>query len=132
MSGSRSNDELRPRALIVDDEPSVREILRLLLKRDGWAVEAVDDGDEAIKLLGKNEYTVILLDLLMPRMSGTRVIDFMKDHDIETPVVVISAVAESTSLDPQIVRVTLQKPFEIRDLRAVLRALLAASGYERG
>jgi two-component system response regulator PilR (NtrC family) len=130
VSGSQSNDDLHPRALIVDDEPSVREILRLLLKRDGWAVEAVADGEEAIRLLGESEYTVILLDLLMPRVSGGRVIDFMKEKGITTPVVVISAVAENASLDPQVVRVKLQKPFEIRDLRDVLRALLAASRHE--
>jgi two-component system response regulator PilR (NtrC family) len=130
VSGSQSNDDLHPRALIVDDEPSVREILRLLLKRDGWAVEAVADGEEAIRLLGESEYTVILLDLLMPRVSGGRVIDFMKEKGITTPVVVISAVAENAFLDPQVVRVKLQKPFEIRDLRDVLRALLAASRHE--
>ncbi len=105
----------------------MREILRVILKRDGWLVDTVADGDEAIRLLGESEYTVILLDLLMPRMHGTAVIDFIKERGIATPVVVISSVAESASLDPHIVRVTLQKPFEIRDLREVLRALLAVA-----
>lgn len=124
MNVSRSETG-RPSALIVDDEPTVREILRVILKRDGWSVETADDGDEAVRALEKTEFSVILLDLLMPRMNGMAVIDFIKQRNIATPVVVISSVAESASLDPHIVRVAMQKPFEIRDLREVLRALLA-------
>ncbi len=96
----------------------------MILTRDGWTVDTAEDGDEAIRILGGCEYSVILLDLLMPRMHGTAVIDFIKERAIPTPVVVISSVAESASLDPHIVRVAFQKPFEIRDLREVLRALL--------
>ena len=129
MNALRSGGSRQPSVLIVDDEPSVREILRVILQRDGWAVDAVDDGDEAIRCLGQSTYTAVLLDLLMPRMNGAAVIEFMKAHGITTPVIVISSVAESASLDPHVVRVTLQKPFEIRDLREVLRALLAVGGY---
>ncbi len=97
----------------------------MILRRDGWAVDTVADGDEAIRLLEQSEYTVILLDLLMPRMHGSGVIDFIRERGIPTPVVVISSVAESASLDPHVVRVSLQKPFEVRELREVLRALFA-------
>lgn len=132
MNESRSETAPACRALIVDDEPSVREILRVILQRDGWSVETVADGEDAIRRLGETEYTVILLDLMMPRVDGAAVIDFIKSRGITTPVVVVSAIAERTRLDPQIVRVTLQKPFEIRDLRDVLRALLDASGANAG
>jgi two-component system, OmpR family, response regulator MprA len=127
MTGSQSAAVPRPRALIVDDEPAVREILSAILQRDGWDAETVPDGEEAIRRLGETQFSVILLDLLMPRAGGSTVIEFMKKAGIVTPVVVISAIAESAALDPQIVRVSLQKPFEVRDLRSVLRALLTAA-----
>lgn len=127
MNGSRSQTDPGSRVLIVDDEPSVREILRVILQRDGWAVDTVGDGDDAIRCLAETEYSAILLDLMMPRVNGAAVIDFIKSRGITTPVVVVSAIAERAKLDPQIVRVTLQKPFEIRDLRDVLRALLDAA-----
>lgn len=130
MTGLPSAAAPRPRALIVDDDPAVREILSAILQRDGWETESVHDGEDAIRRIGETPFTVILLDLLMPRTGGAAVIDFMKSRGITTPVVVISAVAETASLDPQIVRVTLQKPFEIHDLRAVLRALLTAARRE--
>jgi CheY-like chemotaxis protein len=132
VNAFRSEADPQRRVLIVDDEPSVREILRAILQRDGWTVETVDDGDEAIRMLAGREYTVILLDLLMPRTDGAAVIDFMKRCGITTPVVVVSAVADCARLDPQIVRVTLQKPFEIRDLRDVLRALVTAAPIDGG
>jgi DNA-binding response OmpR family regulator len=126
VNAFRFESDLRPTALIVDDEPSVREILKLILQREGWLVESVADGDEAIRKLEDSTYRVVLLDLLMPRVGGTGVIDFIKERGITTPVVVISSAADRFALDPQIVRVALQKPLEIRDLRDVLRAILDA------
>jgi DNA-binding response OmpR family regulator len=126
VNAFRFESDLRPTALIVDDEPSVREILKLILQREGWLVESVADGDEAIRKLEDSTYRVVLLDLLMPRVGGTDVIDFIKERGITTPVVVISSAADRFALDPQIVRVALQKPLEIRDLRDVLRAILDA------
>jgi two-component system, OmpR family, response regulator MprA len=127
VSESRSETDLACRVLIVDDDPSVREILRVILQHDGWIVETAGDGADAMRRIGESEYAVILLDLMMPRVDGAAVIDFIKSRGITTPVVVVSAVSERVRLDPQIVRVTLQKPFEIRDLRDVLRALLDAA-----
>jgi two-component system, NtrC family, response regulator PilR len=126
VNAFRFETDLRPTALIVDDEPSVREILKLILQREGWIVQTAEDGDDAIRKLEGSTYRVVLLDLLMPRVGGAGVIDFIKERGITTPVVVISSAADRTALDPQIVRVALPKPLEIRDLRDVLRAILDA------
>ncbi|HVG22914.1 MAG TPA: response regulator [Thermoanaerobaculia bacterium] len=114
------------RVLIVDDDPAIRQIVRVLLERDGVRADIAEDGERATKMLTDGgKYAVVLLDLLMPRLDGHGVIAYMREHHIETPVIVISAVGETASdLDPQLVRVVLQKPFEARDLRKVVRAVL--------
>ena len=113
------------RVLIVDDDPSIRQIVRVLLERDGVRADIAEDGERAVRMLAGGGYSVVLLDLLMPRMDGHAVIAYMREHQIETPVIVISAVGEAaTDLDPKLVRVVLQKPFEARDLRKVVAAVL--------
>ncbi len=117
------NDQRR--VLIVDDDPAIRQIVRVLLERDGVRADIAEDGERATKMLSSGEYGAVLLDLLMPRLDGHGVIDYMRAHGIATPVIVISAVGDSaTDLDPQLVRVVLQKPSEARDLRKVVSAVL--------
>jgi DNA-binding response OmpR family regulator len=64
----------------------------------------------------------------MPKLDGEAVIAFMRERDLRTPVVVLSAVSAERSgeLDSRIVTVTLQKPFELGELRAVVRAVVSA------
>ena len=115
----------KKRVLIVDDDPAIRQIVRVLLERDGVLADIAEDGERATDMLRVEEYGVVLLDLLMPRMDGRGVIAYMREHQIETPVIVISAVGDAaTDLDPHLVRVVMQKPFEARDLRKVVAAVL--------
>lgn len=114
-----------PTALIVDDDPGVRDVLTAILKRDGWRVDAVADGEQALNCLDRTSYAVVVLDLMMPRISGQEVIAEIRKRKIDTRVIVISAVssAEGSTLDPSIVTVSMQKPIELGDLRAVVRAI---------
>ena len=114
------------RVLIVDDDPAIRQIVRALLERDGVAADIAEDGERATMMLGENQYAAVVLDLLMPRLDGLGVIAYMNEHHIDTPVIVLSAVgeAEAGELDPRLVRVVLRKPFEARDLRKVVAAVM--------
>ena len=113
------------RVLIVDDDPAIRQILRVLLERDGIAADIAEDGERATAMMRERTYSVVLLDLMMPRLDGRGVIAFMNEHHIETPVIVISAVSDvGADLDPRLVRVVMQKPFEARDLRKVVAAVM--------
>ena len=111
------------RVLIVEDDPAVRQIVRVLLERDGIRVDVAEDGERATALLRENTYAVVLLDLLLPRIDGRGVIAFMNEHGIATPVVVVTA-HEDHDLDPTVVRVVMQKPFEARELKRVVSAIL--------
>ena len=112
------------RVLIVDDDPTVRAIVRALLGRDGVEADIAEDGQRATALLAERAYDAIVLDLLMPRLDGHGVIQFMRERAMEVPVIVLSAVQEAQDLDPAFVRVVMQKPFEVRELKRVVNAVL--------
>src|SRR5689334_6309115 len=73
--------EMRPTALIVEDEPVTRKLLRELLATSGLDVHEAVDGEEAIKTLSAHKYAVILLDIVLPKLSGTHVMDFLRGFD---------------------------------------------------
>ena len=67
----------RRRVLIVDDEPSVRESVRMLLK-DSWEPVAVASGPEALSALGAGTFDVVLLDIVMPGIDGLELLDAIR------------------------------------------------------
>ena len=73
--------EMRPTALIVEDEAVTRKLLRDLLAGSGLHVDEATDGEEAIQKLATQKYAVILLDIVLPKLSGTHVMDFLRDFD---------------------------------------------------
>jgi DNA-binding response OmpR family regulator len=114
----------RAHVLIVDDDPAIREIVATILRRELIQSDLATDGEDAIAHLDAHTYHAVVLDLLMPRVDGAAVIRHMRAKNILTPVIVISAVAETDDLDPDIVRVTMKKPIELQDLRDVVGAVL--------
>ena len=73
--------EMRPSALIVEDEVVTRNLLRQLLFNYGCDVDEATDGEEAIAKLTLKKYSVILLDIVLPKLSGTHVMDFLREED---------------------------------------------------
>ena len=76
--------EMHPRALVVEDDPTTRRLLHQLLLNYGCDVDEANDGEEAIEKLTGEKYGVVLLDIVLPKMSGTDVMDFLRAHDPET------------------------------------------------
>ncbi len=129
MAANQLNE---PRVLVADDDPSIRQLVCTIVKREGFSVDCAADGVEAIEYLGRHDYTVILLDLMMPRLDGFGVIQWLKQHQPEDkPVVlVITAYADQKfkEVDPEIVAGVIRKPFEIADLGNLVR--LCVSGFD--
>lgn len=113
------------RVLVADDDPSIRQLLSTIVRRERFEVDAVADGSEAIAKLQQHQYAVILLDLMMPRVSGFDVIEYLKEHpqSVKPVVLVITAYADQKfrDVDPSIVAGVLRKPFEIADLGGIVR-----------
>lgn len=106
------------RVLVVDDDDSIRNLLLTLLRRRAMTCDGAADGEEAIGLLEQQQYSLILLDLMMPRMDGFEVIRELRMRGNTTPIVVITAAGQArvSTLDPNQVKAVLSKPFEISQL----------------
>jgi CheY-like chemotaxis protein len=122
----------KPRVLVADDDPSIRKLLCTIVRRERFDVDCVSEGARAIEILQERQYAVILLDLMMPRVSGFDVIDYLKQHPpaIKPVVLVITAYSDQTfkQVDPSIVAGVLRKPFEIAELGEILR--LCVHGHD--
>ena len=77
--------------LIVDDEPSNRRIIEQVLSRTGYRVEAAEDGAEALKQLEGFRPDLIVLDYMMPGISGMDVLRELRKREDDTPVIMITA-----------------------------------------
>jgi CheY-like chemotaxis protein len=124
------------RALIVDDDRSIRLVLRETLRADGWTVDEVDDGDVVDEQLERYHYDLLLLDLYMPGMNGYEVLRRVRQTHggllsvRKTPstvaVIVLSgaAGADGLSFASRLgADACLSKPFEIADVLKAVREI---------
>ncbi len=123
-TGLKSAD--RPRVLVVDDDGPLREMMAVILRRAGLSVTTARDGAAAIERLRHETFLVVLMDLMMPRLNGWDLADWLKHNPAYRPrtVIVVTAAdrAVFASLDPSVVNAIIVKPFDPA----------AMSGYVRG
>ena len=102
----------------------------MLLGRKGIETEQARDGRVAIEKLREGRFAVILLDLMIPEVSGYEVIDFIKKSGITTPVVVVSAVSQEslTKVDRDVVKLVISKPFDVEEFTNAIVGLCGAAG----
>ena len=109
------------RALVVDDDASIRILVARVLGRHDFAVDSARDGAEAIERILQNEYDVVVLDLMMPRIDGFAVVKYLGDHRPEMlqRIIVMSAWGHGAidRVCPPVGRF-LEKPFDIDELVA--------------
>ena len=114
------------KVLIVDDEPNIREVVGLYLRRDGHTVVSATDGEEALGVFRESEPDIVVLDLMLPRMSGLEVCRRMR-ADRKVPLIMLTARGEE---EERIVGLSLGaddyvvKPFSPRELAARVAAVL--------
>ncbi len=82
------------RVLVVDDEESLRFMLTDMLSKEGYVVTTAADGAEAIEKLGAGQFDVMLLDLIMPNVSGFGVLKHLKEHPNPVKIIVVTAYSE--------------------------------------
>jgi len=112
------------RILIVDDEPSMREMLRIVLRRDGYDVLLATSGREAIDQLRQNNFDLLLSDIKMPDVSGVDVLRTAKEINRDVVAFMMTAYA-STSTAVEAMRLGavdyFTKPFSMDELRLKIR-----------
>jgi DNA-binding response OmpR family regulator len=126
----------KPRALVVEDEPSIRELVGLHLGLEGFVTVAAPDGREALRLLRESRFDVIILDLMIPHVDGLTICRAIRREgpNVETPVLMLTARREETDKVLGLESGAddyLTKPFGVRELVARVRALMRRAGSRR-
>ena len=125
---------VRPRILVVDDEPLILEGLTRLLAPLDYDVSIAKGGCDAIIAIGKQQFDIILLDLGMPDLSGSEVLRFIADRGVITPVIVLSG---ESSIDAAINALRagacdfVRKPYESEELLRRIDNTLTRSRLEK-
>jgi CheY-like chemotaxis protein len=113
------------RALVADDDPATRYLLTSVLQRYGVAYDEVDNGADAVKLLKQNQYALIFVDLLMPRVDGWGVIDYVRSHrgDRAPRLFVVTGVQNQklSTADQDVVTELLYKPIDIGYIERIVQ-----------
>ncbi len=115
--------------LFVDDEAPVRKVCEKLLEKTGYRVMSARDGREAVELYRKNkdEIDIVLLDMIMPQMSGSKVYDRLKEINPEVKVLLSSGYSidsEATEILNKGCSGFIQKPFDMKNLSAKIKEIL--------
>ena len=120
------------RVLSVDDDPSIRQLVRDTLELDGHEVSTAEDGYAALRALETSKPDLVVLDVMMPGKSGWEVLEAIREDERLGHVPVVLLTARDLPQDVQRGRelgasASLSKPFEPQDLSDVVAALLSAS-----
>jgi two-component system, OmpR family, response regulator RegX3 len=115
-----------PTILVVDDEPSYRDALSVALQREGFVVETAADGPEAISRFEASRPALVLLDVMLPHMSG---VDVCRELRARSQVPIIMVTARNAEIDAVVGLEVgaddyITKPFRLRELVARVRAAL--------
>ena len=117
-----------PRILLVEDEVKIAEFVMRGLEKAGYQVEHVADGVSGLKNIFKNNYDLVLLDLMLPKLNGLELLQQLRQDGNTTPVIILSAMVDlndrllgfETGADDY-----MPKPFYVEELIAKMRVILA-------
>ena len=118
--------------LIVEDEQDIRDLLIFNLQKEGFKVESTDNGDSALSLIRKNNFDLILLDLMLPGIGGFDLTRILKNDKktSETPVLMLTAKGEESDIVKGLELGAddyMTKPFSIKVLIARINKILIKS-----
>jgi CheY-like chemotaxis protein len=118
---------MKRRILVVDDEPQIRTMLRDWLQRGGYEVKEAADGKQAIDVLRKESFDVVIADILMPEKDGLEVIMYLQRESPLTKCVAISSPSNRVFLQSaQLLGATrvVEKPFTAAEIEAAVQEVL--------
>ena len=123
------------RILVVDDEPGMRDLLRILLEKDGHEVLTAADGTAGLARATSHELDLVISDIKMPGLDGIGLLSALRERALTLPVIMVTAYAESDSAIQAMKQGAfdyLTKPFKVDEIRVVIhRALAEAAARQK-
>jgi DNA-binding response OmpR family regulator len=120
-----------PRILLVDDEQPIQTLLSFPLQRDGYEVVHASDGREALARFSEQQFDLVVLDLMLPRMDGLEVCKRLRAQGSTVPIIMLTAKSEEID---KVLGLELgaddyiTKPFSMREFRSRVKAALRRAG----
>lgn len=114
------------RLLLAEDEQELARAIQVILENQGYAVDSVHDGEEAYEYASLADYEGIILDIMMPKLSGLEVLDKLRNEGHQTPILLLTA---KSAIEDRIEGLDLgaddylTKPFAMGELLARVRAM---------
>ena len=115
------------RVLYIEDEQFLADAVKHNLEKQGITVDLAHDGEEGLDKALKSIYDCVILDIMLPKLSGTDILKRMREKKVQTPVIMLSALCEVESKISHLDKGAddyLAKPFKTAELVARIRALL--------
>ncbi|HSH00111.1 MAG TPA: sigma-54 dependent transcriptional regulator, partial [candidate division Zixibacteria bacterium] len=116
-----------------DDESSLREMMQIMLSREGYAVDTAPDGRDAVRQIEENDYDLVIADLKMPEMSGLELLECAREEKPDLPFIVMTAFA---SVDTAIEALKkgavdyVTKPFKIDEIKLTIEKTLQTQALQ--
>lgn len=114
------------RILLAEDEKALSKVLKRILEKSNYTVDAVYNGDDALELIREGNYDAAVLDIMMPKMDGITVLKKLRESGNRTPVIMLTAKSE---IEDKVLGLDsgandyLTKPFDSRELLARIRSI---------
>lgn len=89
--------------LIIEDDPFLLSVLADKLKEDGFDVESSSDGEDGLVKIKSDKFDLVLLDMVLPKIDGFKVLEEAKSLSLKTPIIVLSNLYDKNSMDKAIV-----------------------------
>lgn len=117
--------------LVVDDDPDVCEYLRDFLTSEGYGVQVVEDPTAVVDELKQGDYHVVVLDLMMPKLSGIDLLGRIREVDDDVAVIILTGFPSLETAASSIehdVSAYIRKPFAVKDFREAIQRISKKKG----
>lgn len=124
---------MKARILVVDDEESIREFLNIMLRKEGYEVTCVEDGQKAMDILKKKSFEMVISDLQMPHVTGLELLKFVKENYADTMFLLITAFGTTeTAVEAMKIGAYdyITKPFKLDEVRINIANALRSKTLE--
>ncbi len=86
------NESIRPKVLIIEDDPGHQRLLEIMVKRQGCCCDCAFDGKSGLAMASSNQYDLIFVDIRIPELDGFMVVHYLRDRGLTTPAIAVTAV----------------------------------------